>query len=266
VAGLSPAEGSVETHRGFHIKSSPRPHDPDPRHIAAILHREHHGDVGWQIVCPNATRIPLYSSQCRAGRTARSATSVLSGVLVRTRPIDSKSDAHEYRRRCPASRTPRSRTRFAVLRPTPLSVSSASISSGNPSVKFLDQVAAYSADDARLGPIEPHRKNQPLECLQRQPDYRLRRMRPREQPCRRRRSRCVLGPADSGCTKIKVPERIAMLHCDEAHDRRIPRRRLPPQHSQRATDPARIERAKRFSFLKTVAFSVPIARSRNLHL
>jgi len=47
-----------------------------------------------------------------------------------------------------------------------------------------------------------------------------------------------------------------MLHRNETDNRRIPRRRLTPQHSQRAADPARIERTPRFSFFRGVHLAI----------
>src|SRR5271163_3391907 len=55
-------------------------------HSLSIGHREHCGNLGWQMVWPNATSNPLYSSQWRRGRISRSAASVFSGFAVRTRP------------------------------------------------------------------------------------------------------------------------------------------------------------------------------------
>ena len=109
------------------------------------------------------------------------------------------------------------------------------------SIEFLDQVAANSADDPGLGAIKADRKDEPLESLRRQREYRLRRMRSREQSDGRRRRGRVLG-AQTQDARNQCAKRIAMLHRDEAHNRRIPRRRLPPEHGERTTNPARIKR------------------------
>ncbi len=55
-------------------------------------------------------------------------------------------------------------TRLAVLRPTPLSVSSSSIV-GHLTAEFFDQVAADLANDARLGAVEADRIDQPRDFV-----------------------------------------------------------------------------------------------------
>src|SRR5208282_1974169 len=87
-------------------------------------------------------------------------------------------------------------------------------------------------------------------------------MRAGEQSARRSHRRRVLG-AQTQDARDQSAERIAMLHGDETDDRRVPLRRLAPEHGESAADGARIQRraflgyaARRFSFLARCHWSI----------
>src|SRR3982074_1908460 len=107
----------------------------------------------------------------------------------------------------------------------------------------------------RLGAIEADRVDQALESAGRERKHLRRRLGAREQSLRRDESGLILGAETQDATNKRL-EWIATLHRNETDDRRIPRRRLAPEHRQCATDGARIkrsaprrDRARRFGFL-----------------
>ena len=85
-------------------------------------------------------------------------------------------------------------TRFAVLRPTPGSVSSSSIVVGHVTAEPRQDLLARLLHVHGLVPIEADRVDQLLDLLHRQPRHRPRRSRDAKQPRRRRVRHRVLRP------------------------------------------------------------------------
>src|SRR5208282_2371377 len=88
---------------------------------------EHNGEIGLQTFCPQVTSRALYSIQYAAGNFFLKVNSVWSGVLVLIYPRRLEMRCTCVSTQIPGLPKPSVKTKFAVLRPTPLSVNNKSI-------------------------------------------------------------------------------------------------------------------------------------------
>ena len=136
-------------------------------------------------------------------------------------------------------------TRFAVLRPTPWRLSSASRSEGTRPAKRSSRSRRYPVQHARLRAIEPDGVDRALDRAQRQGEHRRRRVGEGEE-ARRGRSRRLVLRAQREETPDQDAEGIAAaLPCDRREGGRVPRRRGTLEARDDAAHGPRVGQARR---------------------